>query len=85
MAADVQTLLRMPFDLFWAHVLHDPSVKTVRALWNDENFFEHLYPGEKCFRSFVLSRMRLSPNGKPPPTCLWLCQSSLVLFFDSHF
>ncbi len=32
MVADVQTLLRMPFDLFWAHVLYDPSVKTVRIL-----------------------------------------------------
>jgi hypothetical protein len=54
MASDVQTLLRMPFDLFWAHVLHDPSVKTVRALWNDLTFFEHLYPGEKRHPSFCV-------------------------------
>ncbi len=44
MAADVQTLLRMPFDLFWAHVLFDPSVKTVRAFWNDETFVRASVP-----------------------------------------
>jgi hypothetical protein len=66
MAADVQTLLRMPFDLFWAHVLFDPSVKTVRAFWMMSALYgASAYPGEAP-SSFVLSRMCLSSNGKPP-------------------
>jgi hypothetical protein len=40
MAADVDTLLRLPFDIFWSHVLYDTSVLSVRfRCWYRWTFF----------------------------------------------